>query len=102
MRATPAPEDEPGFSSSGALLVRWVRGTGEILLILSPNGQLWLVTARTQPELHLGAPTSVFMANGQAFDVFPDCKRFLVLVPEVKAESLPKTVLLNWPAATPH
>ena len=42
------------------------------------------------------------MANGQAFDVFPDGKRFLVIVPEVKADSLPKTVLLNWPAATVH
>ena len=97
----PSPGGRTRISSGGALLVRWVRGTGEIFYS-SPNGQLWLVTARTQPELHLGAPTSVFMANGQAFDVFPDGKRFLVLVPEVKAESLPKTVLLNWPAATPH
>ena len=97
----PSPGGRTRISSGGALLVRWVRGTGEIFYS-SPNGQLWLVTARTQPELHLGAPISVFMANGQAFDVFPDGKRFLVLVPEVKADSLPKTVLLNWPAATPH
>jgi eukaryotic-like serine/threonine-protein kinase len=111
-----APHPGPGakvrISSNGAVKLRWNRGVGTIFYS-DRDGRLWSVPVSTQPVLHIGARTALFMSKSlepnirpdpeaPAFDVFPDGKRILVAVPEVIAGELPLTAVLNWPAAAPN
>jgi hypothetical protein len=67
------------------------------------------VPVRTTPALQLGSPTELFSLKGRewrrefsgvddGFSVSPDGKRFLALIPEVVADELPLTVVLDWTA----
>jgi hypothetical protein len=61
------------------------------------------VAIQTTPELRIGAATPLFSVPVDhawaTFDVAPDGKRFLALVPEVSVTQQPLTVVLN---ATPE
>jgi Tol biopolymer transport system component len=93
----PVPGERVRVSTGGARLLRWSRG-GE-LLFLSSDLRMTSVPVRTSPSLQLGAPAPLFALKGDAwrsFDVSPDGKRFLAIVPEVEADQLPLTVVVNW------
>ena len=79
--------------------MRWNRRTATIFFA-DGERRLWSVPVSTNPVLRVGAPTLLFTAPSGSFDVFPDGKRILLQVPEVSADELPLTVIVNWPAAT--
>jgi hypothetical protein len=59
------------------------------------------VPVKTFPSLELGAPTALFALSGadwKGFDVSPDGKRFLAIVPKIVADELPLEVVVNWTA----
>ncbi len=93
----PGPGERTRVSTGGAHLLRWSRD-GHELIYLSAERRLVSVPIRTSPSLQLGAPTILFELKGHpwiAFDVSPDGKRFLAAVPEVVANELPLTVVVN-------
>jgi len=111
-----APHPGPGakvrVSSNGAVKLRWNRGL-ETIFYSDRDGRLWSVPVSTQPVLRIGDRTALFVSKSlepkirpdpeaPAFDVFPDGKRILVVVPEVIAGELPLTAVLNWPAMAPN
>jgi eukaryotic-like serine/threonine-protein kinase len=89
-------------SIGGARLSRWSRDSHE-LFYLGSDGRLMAVAIQTTPELRIGAATPLFSVPVDhawaTFDVAPDGKRFLALVPEVSVTQQPLTVVLN---ATPE
>jgi eukaryotic-like serine/threonine-protein kinase len=107
----PGPGGKLRISNSGALKLRWNRGTGAIFYS-DGDGKLWTVPVRTQPSLHVGSRTALFASKGllqrlydpdtPTFDVFPDGKRILIEVPEVVADELPLSVVTNWPTSVPN
>jgi len=105
----PGPGEKLRISSSGAAALQWNRETGTIFYS-DVEGRLWSVNVRTEPALRIGTRNVLFTAKslvprpvttGPSFDVFPDGKRILVAVPEVTANEIPLTVVVNWPAAAP-
>lgn len=106
----PGPGERLRISSSGAVALQWNRETGT-LFYSDVEGRLFSVKVSTQPILHIGARTLLFTtkslvprpgATGPPFDVFPDGMRILVASPEVTADEVPLTVVVNWPAAAPN
>lgn len=96
--AYPGPGERIRVSTGGARFLRWSRD-GRELLYLSGDGRMMSVPVRTSPSLELGAPTALFAVNKRGwrgFDVSPDGKRFLAIVPEVVADELPLSVVVNW------
>ena len=102
----PGPGEKTRVSLGGASLLRW-SSDGRELFYLSTDRRLISVPIRTTPTLQIGSPTELFplkengwlTAFGNAdscFDVSPDGKRFLAVVPEVLADKLPLTVTVNW------
>ena len=87
--------------------MRWSRDGREVFYV-TPGGSFVSVPVRTRPTLEVGRPTVLFeiservgRAGGAShallgFDVSPDGKRFLAIVPEVIAEEQPMTVVANW------
>ena len=56
------------------------------------------VPVRTTPAVELGIPSTLFaIANKRwvSFDMSPDGKRFLAIIPEVVANEQPLTAFLN-------
>jgi len=77
--------------------MRWGRD-GRELLYLSADRQIISVPIRTHPSLQIGDPRILFELKGYAwtaFDVSPDGKRLLAAVPEIVANELPLTVVVN-------
>ena len=108
--AYPGPGEKRRISSSGATALQWHRATGA-LFYSDVEGRLWSVSVSTQPALRIGNRNALFSAKslvlrrfstGPSFDVFPDGQRILVAVPEVTANEVPLTVVVNWPAAAPN
>jgi hypothetical protein len=106
----PGPGEKLRISSGGAVALRWNREKG-MLFYSDVEGRLFSVVVSTQPVLRIGARTLLFTAKslvprpgstGPAFDVFPDGMRILVASPEVTANEVPLTVVVNWPAAAPN
>ncbi|MDQ5871398.1 MAG: protein kinase [Acidobacteriota bacterium] len=99
--AYPGPGERIRVSTGGAQHPRWTRD-GRELLYLSADRRLMSVPVRTTPSLELGAPAPLFVLKGRwswsDFDVSPDGKRLLALVPEVVADELPLSVAVNWTA----
>ena len=87
-------------SSGGARLPRWSRDSHELFYVAS-DGRLMTVAVATTPGLHLGAATPLFSVPSDhawsSFDVAPDGKRFLALVPEVSVTQQPLTIVVNAP-----
>ena len=81
--------------------MRWSRD-GRELLYLAGDRRMTSVPVKTSPSLQLGAPKPLFELEGRlnwiAFDVSPDGKRFLAVVPEALADDLPLSVVVNWPS----
>jgi hypothetical protein len=59
-------------------------------------------TRRTQSSLEIGVPLRLFAMQAKwfwrDFDLSPDVKKFLAIVPQVTANEQPLTAVLNWPA----
>jgi dipeptidyl aminopeptidase/acylaminoacyl peptidase len=99
----PGPGEKTRISSGGIEELRWSR-SGEVFYS-SPDRRFWVVPIRTKPTLRVGTPTALFTMNGKfpwrGFDVTPDGKRILAVVPQTVSDQLPMTVLVNWPATAP-
>jgi serine/threonine protein kinase len=97
--AYPGPGERIRVSTGGAALARWSRD-GRELFYLSGDRRLMSVPVRTSPSLQLGTPTPLFTLKGKGlwptFEVSADGKRFLAVVPEVVADDLPLSVIVNW------
>jgi serine/threonine protein kinase len=96
--AYPRPEERIRVSTGGAHGLRWSRD-GRELLYVSGDRHMMSVPVKTSPSLELGTPTVLFELSGPAwigFDVSPDGKRFLAIVPKIVADELPLNVTLNW------
>ncbi|HEV8610305.1 MAG TPA: protein kinase [Thermoanaerobaculia bacterium] len=102
--AYPGPSEKIRISTGGAGNPRW-NPNGRELFYVSDDNRLVSVPVRTRPSLELGSPVSVFPLAGKAgwlrFEVAPDGKRFLAVVPEVLADELPVTVVAQWTAELP-
>jgi Tol biopolymer transport system component len=99
--AYPGPGERIRVSTGGARSPRWSRD-GRELYYLSGDRRLMSVAVRTAPSLELGRPQPLFELEGKwswsTFEVSPDGKRFLAIVPEVVADELPVSVVVNWAA----
>ena len=84
------------LSGKGGGTPRWSRD-GRELFYLSLDGDLVAVPVRTRPSLELGTPVSLFMSEEMAkwgdFDVSPDGKRFIAVVPGAE---MPVAVIQHW------
>ena len=99
----PGPGERVRVSTAGARTLRWSRD-GELLFVSSDN-RMMAVQIRTTPSLQMGAPAELFPLKGKwpwvDFDILPDAKRFLAIVPEVRGDELPLNVVLNWTSEVP-
>jgi serine/threonine protein kinase/Tol biopolymer transport system component len=99
--AYPGPGERIRVSTGGAQSLRWSRD-GRELLYVSGDRHMTSVPVKTLPSLELGAPTVLFALSGAdwiSFDVSPDGKRFLAIVPKIVADELPLEVVVNWTAS---
>jgi Tol biopolymer transport system component len=99
----PGPGEKTRVSAAGALLLTW-SPDGRELFYVAADRQLMSVPVRTAPALQLGSPTALFTLKGRlqtfnadriGFSMSPDGKRFLVTIPEVVADELPLTAVLD-------
>jgi Tol biopolymer transport system component len=74
-------------SANGGTTARWSRD-GRELFYLAADGHLVALPVRTQPSLVLGTPVRLFVASAikqrrdqEEFDVSPDGRRFIAVVP---------------------
>ena len=83
-------------STGGGVSSRW-SNDGRELFYMSSDRHLVVVPVRTHPSLELGTPVSLFMSGEMAkkadFDVSPDGKRFIAVVPGAEA---PVAVIQHW------
>ncbi|HEY2798267.1 MAG TPA: protein kinase [Thermoanaerobaculia bacterium] len=103
----PGPGEKTRVSPAGALLLTW-SPDGRELFYVSADRQMMSVPVRTSPALQVGSPTALFKLKGPRLQAFSadrfgfsmsqDGKRFLVTIPEVVADELPLTVVLDWRA----
>jgi hypothetical protein len=84
-------------SNGGGSDARWRRDGREIVYV-SSDSRMMAVAVRTTPAFELGRPVTLF-ANASkpwiSYDLSPDGKRFLVIIPEVVASEQPLTAFLN-------
>jgi Tol biopolymer transport system component/DNA-binding winged helix-turn-helix (wHTH) protein len=87
-------------SSGGGSAAQWSRD-GRELYYASADGYLMAVPIHAQPSLEIGVPFRLFPMQGKwfwrDFDLSPDGKKFLAIVPQVMANEQPLTAVLNWP-----
>ena len=91
-------------SSGIASGARW-SGDGRELFYVSADSRLVAVPVRTEPGLQVGSPVTLFAIGSRRwgdFDVSPDGKRFLALIPEVVSNEQPLTALQHWNKAAPR
>jgi eukaryotic-like serine/threonine-protein kinase len=94
------------ISSSGGEQPRW-RGDGKELFYLSSDGRLMAVNVDTAASFSAGAPVLLFQARPRqpvsyldifAYDVTRDGQKFLINTESRSTETVPVTVVSNWPA----
>jgi Tol biopolymer transport system component len=93
-------------SPDGAESLRW-SGDGREIFYATPGGGIVSVPVRTTPKLEVGRPVTLFVISHrfgraagpshawQGFDVSPDGRRFLAIVPDVVREEQPLTVVVH-------
>jgi DNA-binding winged helix-turn-helix (wHTH) protein/Tol biopolymer transport system component len=93
-----ATRESVRISIGGGRSPRWDRRVREVLY-LSKDGRMMAVAIRTDPKLEAAPARVLFTIPLQYpwvdYDVAPD-GRFLAIVPQVRANERPLTVLLNW------
>jgi hypothetical protein len=99
--ATSSPNTKTRVSTGGATSPRW-SADGRELFYLSADGRLWAAAVHAAPSLDVGSPVPLFSTIAKwpwrDFDVAPDGKRFLAIVPQLMANEQPLTVVRNWAA----
>src|SRR5262245_5585494 len=89
------------ISRGGGSIGRW-SPDGRELFYVAADGHLTAVPIRTKPALEIGVPVPLFAIRGtwlwRDFDVSPDGKRFLAVVPQMMANEQPLTAVVNWTA----
>jgi Tol biopolymer transport system component len=87
------------ISNGGASIGRW-SPDGRELFYLAADEHVMSVSIRTAPALEIGAPVPLFAIHGRwpwrDFDVSPDGKRFLAVVPQMMANEQALTAVMNW------
>lgn len=95
----PATGGKRLVSAGGGGLPRWNR-EGRELFHLSSDRHAMVVPVRLTPSLELGPAAARFaLKDGQRwgdYDLAPDGKRFLAIVPESSGNSQPLTFISNW------
>jgi len=93
------PGNKIKISEKGATLLRWRRGSSEIL-ILGRDKKMISVSVRTSPELKADAPVTLFtVPEGPIwfdFDVTSDGQRFLAVERTQPSSLQPASAILNW------
>jgi dipeptidyl aminopeptidase/acylaminoacyl peptidase len=88
-------------SSGGGSIGRW-SPDGRELFYLAADGHLMAVPIRTAPSLEIGVPVPLFATHGRwpwkDYDLAPDGKRFLAIVPQMMANEQAVTAVMNWTA----
>jgi Tol biopolymer transport system component len=100
----PGPGERVRVSTGGARALRWSR-EGRELLYVSGDRHIMSVPVKTSPSLEIGSPTALFALAGTewvGFDVSPDGRRILAIVPKVVANELPLSVVVNWTSEAPR
>jgi serine/threonine protein kinase len=94
-------------STAGADKPRW-SATGRELLYRSADGHILSVPVRTgeSQAIEVGSTVTLFAIKGKwpwrDFDMSPDGKRLLAIVPRLMASEQSLTVALNWTAEVPR
>ena len=100
----PGPGARVRVSNDGAAGMRW-SSDGRELFYLAPRTGLMAVAVTTTPMLTVGRPARIvppeIAGRWRGYEVASDGRRFLAIVPEVNANLLPLSVIVNWPAASP-
>jgi len=88
-------------SNGGASIGRW-SPDGRELFYLAADGHVMSVSIRTAAALEIGVPVPLFAIRGRwlwrDFDLSPDGKRFLAVVPQMMANEQALTAVVNWTA----
>jgi len=93
-------------STSGGEQPRW-RADGKELFYLSSDGRMMATNVKTVAGFSAGAPAPLFQAHPRqpvsyldifAYDVTRDGQRFLINTETRSTETVPVTVISNWPA----
>ncbi|HSC27631.1 MAG TPA: hypothetical protein VLD67_10175 [Vicinamibacterales bacterium] len=95
-------------STGGANDPRW-RGDGRELFYIAPDGQLMALDVGRGPGLALGVPRPLFNTGIEVlwndmrnhYDVAPDGRRFLVVVPHKDLRAVPFAVVFRWRSGAP-
>jgi Tol biopolymer transport system component len=94
----PGPGEKTRVSTGGARDVRWSRDGREIFYV-STDRRLMSAPVKTTPTLEIGEPTALFTLAGKtpwpSFDVAPDGRSFLAIVPVAVADEQPLEVVVN-------
>ena len=89
----------PVVAAAGGDLPRY-RGDGRELFYLSLDNKIMEVSIEPGPPFHAGAPAPLFafhpVLSGNAYDVSPDGKQFLVNSLPADQGSPPLSLLVNW------
>ena len=102
----PEPHGKWQISAGGGEQPRW-RGDGRELFYLSSDGRMMAVTVNTGSGFSAGTPVPLFQASARqpvsyldifAYDVTRDGQRFLINTDMSSPETVPMSVVLNWPA----
>ena len=102
----PEPRGKWQVSTGGGEQPRW-RGDGKELFYLSADSRIMAAPTTAGANFDAGTPVALFQAAAQqqvssndtaAYDVSRDGQRFLINTPVKQAETLPMSVVLNWPA----
>jgi Tol biopolymer transport system component len=94
----PATGGKRLVSANGAWMPRWNRD-GRELFYISSDQHVMAVPVRSTPSLELGPAVSLFLLKAGGwddYDVAPDGKRFLAIVPESSGNGQPLTLISNW------
>ncbi len=94
------------ISNGGGDQPKW-RGDGKELFYLSPEGRIMAASVTTGANFDVGAPTTLFQANARegvatseqvSYDIDKDGQKFLINTQLKQGETMPMSVVLNWPA----